>query len=256
MGTWIVYKMFKDVLIYYGRVYAEKTDTQIDDILIPVVEKIGAIIIVITAVAILLSYTGIDLTMLAVGSIVISMVIAFALQDTLSNFFSGIYLLTDRPFKVGDLVLLESGEVCRIDHIGMRSTRLYNTFEHTMVILPNNKMANDKIVNYTEPDIRFKLVLPVGVAYGTEPGKILGILMDIAERNLNVLKETGKYEPSVRFTEFADSSLNFELVVWIDKVENRYDVRTDINKEIDRMFKKEGVEIPFPQRVVWMKDSK
>lgn len=256
MATWIVFKLFKDVLIYYGKIYAERTDTQIDDILIPVVEKVGAIIIVIAAIAILLSYTGIDLTMLAVGSIVISMVIAFALQDTLSNFFSGIYILTDRPFKVGDLILLESGEVCKIMHIGMRSTRLYNTFEHTMIILPNNRMANDKIVNFTEPDTQFRITIRVGVAYGTDPEKVIKILYEIAEKHPQVLKKPEMYKPSVRFMKFGESSLNFELWVWIDDVYKRFDVITELNKEIDGRFNDEKIEIPFPQRVVWMRDTK
>jgi small-conductance mechanosensitive channel len=256
VATWLIYKLFKDVLIYYGKVYAERTDTQIDDILIPVIEKVGAIIIVVVALVILLSYTGIDLTMLAVGSIVISMVIAFALQDTISNFFSGIYILTDRPFKIGDMILLESGEVCRIVHIGMRSTRLYNTLEHTMIILPNNRMANDKIVNFTEPDMQFRITIKVGVAYGTDPEKITSILYSIAEKHPNVLKSPEQYKPNVRFSKFGESSLDFELWVWIDDVLKRFDVTTELNKEIDKMFKKKKIEIPFPQRVVWMREEK
>ena len=253
---YLVYKLFNKVVIYYGHVYAEKTDTEVDDIIMPVAEKVGAILIVVVGIAILLGYLGIDVTMLAVGSIVISMVIAFALQDTLSNFFSGMYLLTDRPFKVGDLILLESGEVCRVEDIGMRSTRVYNTFEHTLIILPNNKLANDKIVNYTEPDTQFRISIPVGVAYGSDIDKVIKILFDIANANTRILKEPEKYKPSVRFTKFDDSSQNFELVAWIDHVEHRFDVTTDIHKEIDRKFKEEKVEIPFPQRVMWMRDEK
>ena len=253
---YLVFKLFKKVVIYYGNVYAEKTDTEVDDIVIPVAEKIGAVLIIVVGIAILLGYLGIDVTMLAVGSIVISMVIAFALQDTLSNFFSGIYLLTDRPFKVGDLILLESGEVCRVEDIGMRSTRVYNTFEHTLIILPNNKLANDKIVNYTEPDSQFRITVSVGVAYGTDPEKVIKILFGITDANTNVLKEPEKFKPTMRFTKFDDSSLNFELVAWIDHVENRFDVTTEIHKEIDKKFKEEKVEIPFPQRVVWMRDEK
>jgi small-conductance mechanosensitive channel len=254
--TWLAYKLFKDILIYYGRIYAEKTHTQIDDILIPIAEKVGAVIIIVVAIAILLAYTGVDLTMLAVGSIVISMVIAFALQDTLSNFFSGIYLLTDRPFKAGDLILLASGEVCRIEHIGMRSTRVYNTFDHTMIVLPNNMLANDKIVNYTEPDTQFRITTSVGVAYGTDVGKVSGILHEVAEAHPKVLKEPEKYRPLVRFTEFGDSSLNFQLWTWIDNVYDRFEVKTDLNKEIDRRFKEENITIPFPQRTVWMHETK
>jgi small-conductance mechanosensitive channel len=125
-----------------------------------------------------------------------------------------------------------------------------------MIVLPNNKLANDKIVNYTEPDTKFRITLPIGVAYGTDPEKVIGILLKIANEHSNVLKKPEKYRPSVRFREFGDSSLNFELWVWIDDVNKRFDVATDINKEIDKRFKEEKVEIPFPQRTVWMHETK
>lgn len=256
VALWLAFRLFKDILIYYGRIYSERTKTEIDDVLIPVADKVGAVIIVVAGMAILLGYLGVDLTMLAVGSIVISMVIAFALQDTLSNFFSGIYLLTDRPFKVGDLIKLESGEVCRIEHIGMRATRVYNTFEHTMIVVPNNMLANDKIVNYTEPDTQFRITAKIGVAYGTDVEKVTRILYEIAAKHPKILKKPDKYKPTVRFREFGDSSLNFELWVWIDNVFDRFDVMTNINMEIDRRFKEENITIPFPQRTVWMHTAK
>jgi small-conductance mechanosensitive channel len=256
VALWLAFKLFKDILIYYGRIYAERTKTEIDDVLIPVADKIGAVIIIVAGLAILLGYLGVDLTMLAVGSIVISMVIAFALQDTLSNFFSGIYLLSDRPFKVGDLIRLESGEVCRIEHIGMRATRVYNTFEHSLIVVPNNMLANDKIVNYTEPDTQFRITAKIGVAYGTDVVKVTRILYEIADKHPKILKKPEKYRPTVRFREFGDSSLNFELWVWIDNVFDRFDVMTNINMEIDRRFKEEHITIPFPQRTVWMHEEK
>jgi potassium efflux system protein len=125
-----------------------------------------------------------------------------------------------------------------------------------MIIMPNNKLANDKIVNYTEPDTKFRIAVQVGVAYGTDPDKIIKILLDIANKHPKVLHETERYKPSARFLRFGDSSLNFELVIWIDHVEDRFDLTTEINKEIDKRFKDEKIEIPFPQRVVWMKDMK
>jgi small-conductance mechanosensitive channel len=256
VALWLAFRLFKDILIYYGRIYSERTKTEIDDVLIPVADKVGAVIIIVAGLAILLGYLGVDLTMLAVGSIVISMVIAFALQDTLSNFFSGIYLLSDRPFKVGDLIKLESGEVCRIEHIGMRATRVYNTFDHTLIVVPNNMLANNKIVNYTEPDTQFRTTAKVGVAYGTDVQKVTEILYEIANAHPKVLKKPDQYKPSVRFKEFGDSSLNFELWVWIDNVFDRFDVMTNINMEIDRRFKEENITIPFPQRTVWMHETK
>jgi small-conductance mechanosensitive channel len=117
-------------------------------------------------------------------------------------------------------------------------------------------MANDKIVNFTEPDTQFRITIRVGVAYGTDPEKVIKILNEIAEKHPQVLKKPEIYKPSVRFAKFGESSLNFELWVWIDDVYKRFDVATELNQEIDRRFKKDKIEIPFPQRVVWMKDLK
>jgi len=248
--TYVAYKIFRDVVIHYGKKYAEKTDTQFDDVVVPLAEKLGAVVIIVIGVAILMAYTGVDLTLLAVGSIVVSMVIAFALQDTLSNFFSGIYLLTDRPFKLGDLIVLESGDICRVERIGMRSTKLYRLFEHTIMVVPNNKLANERIVNVVQPDMRYKIVVKVGVAYGTNVDQVSRILKDVALRNPHVLRDDDK-APVVRFTAFGDSSLEFALAVWIDDVYNQWAVASELREAILKEFTAARIEIPFPQRVVW-----
>ena len=248
--AYVAYKIFRDVVIYYGKLYATKTQTQIDDVVIPLAEKVGAVVIVVIAVAVLMSYVGLDLTILAVGSIVVSMVIAFALQDTLSNFFSGIYLLTDRPFKAGELIVLETGDVCRVERIGMRSTRLYKIFEHTIMIVPNNRLANERIVNIVQPDQLYKIVVKVGVAYGTNTEQVVGILKEIALRHPRVLRDADK-APVVRLLDLGESSLQFILSVWIDNVYNQWAVASDLREAILREFAATGIEIPFPQRVIW-----
>lgn len=254
IGLFVGYKLFKNVVVYYGKIYAEKTETDIDDVMIPVAEKLGAVIILIAGVAILLGYIGIDLTMLAVGSIVISMVIAFALQDTLSNFFAGIYLLTDRPFKVGDWIILESEEICQVKQVGMRSVRLYKMFDHADLILPNNKIASQKILNITMPDEQAKVKIKLGVAYGTDIKKVKELLIKSAMEHPNVLKDEGKM-PLAIFTDFGESSLDFLLLVWVDNIMNQWKVARELRESINEKFLKEDIEIPFPQRVVWHKDE-
>ncbi|MDO9538219.1 MAG: mechanosensitive ion channel, partial [Thermoplasmata archaeon] len=121
---WMAFKIFKDVLLSWGKAYAEKSETTLDDVMLPLFEKMGMILIVGIAIISVLNLFGVDVTLLLAGMGVIGLVIAFAAQDTLGNFISGIFLLTDRPFKVGDLVLMENGDYCRVEHIGMRSTTL------------------------------------------------------------------------------------------------------------------------------------
>jgi MscS family membrane protein len=251
--TFVVYKLFREVLIYMGKRFSQRTSTEIDDVLIPVIDKIGGVVILVFGAVAVVSYLGYDITFLLAGVGVAGLVIAFAAQDALSNFFSGIFLLLDRPFAEGDIIQLTSGEFCRVEKIGLRSTRLYDVFQNNYVILPNNKLINDKIVNQEEPDERGKTSLTVGVAYGTDVEKVEDILMETALAHPNVLKETGK-QPVVRFTEFGDSSLNFALYVWVDDFMNQWRVAHELRKAVNKRFAEDGIEIPFPQRTVYIKE--
>lgn len=224
-------------------------------VLKPMFRKIGLTIIIIGGVIFGLSSIGIDVTALLAGAGVAGLVIAFAAQDTLSNFFSGIHLLLDRPFRIGEIILLETGEYCRVENVGMRSTKLYSLFDHELIILPNNSVANQKIINIVKPDTRIRKTIEVGVAYGSDLDKVKKILMDVAINHDKVVHETG-FEPVVRFTGFGDSSLNFILLVWIDDVMKQWGVLSDLRSSIDDEFKKEHITIPFPQRTVWLNTVK
>lgn len=224
-------------------------------VLKPMFRKIGLTIIIIGGVVFGLSSIGIDVTALLAGAGVAGLVIAFAAQDTLSNFFSGIHLLLDRPFRIGDVILLESGEYCRVENVGMRSTKLYSLFDHELIILPNNSIANQKIINIVKPDTRIRKTVDVGVAYGSDLDMVKKILMDVAMEHEKVVHESG-FEPVVRFTGFGDSSLNFILLVWIDDVMKQWGVMSDLRSEIDHRFRENNITIPFPQRTVWLNTVK
>ncbi len=224
-------------------------------VLKPIFRKIGLIVIISLGAIFALRYIGFDVTALLAGAGVAGLVIAFAAQDTLSNFFSGIHLLLDRPFRIGDVILLESGEYCRVENVGMRSTKLYCLFSHELIILPNNTVANQKIVNVVKPDARIRKRIEVGVAYGSDLEKVKSILMNVALNHKKVVHEPG-FEPIVRFINFGDSSLDFRLVVWIDDVMQQWKVLSDLRLEIDHQFRKENINIPFPQRTVWLNTVK
>lgn len=251
--TFIVYKVFKEVLIRLGKRLSAKTESEIDDVLIPVIDKIGGVIILIFGAIGIVNYLGYDITFLLAGVGVFGLVIAFAAQDALSNFFSGIFLLLDRPFTEGDYVTLSSGEICRVEKIGIRSTRLYEVFENDYIILPNNKLVNDKIINMDEPDEEGKSKVEVGVAYGSDVDKVERIMLEVASAHPKVLKTTGK-APVVRFLKFGGSSLEFGVYVWIDNFMNRWAVAHDLRKQLYQRFAKEGIDIPFPQRTVYIKE--
>ncbi len=253
---YVAYKLFKDILVYYGELIAQKTSSNIDDVIVPIVEKVGVVIISLVALGYVLGYLNIDLTIFVAGGVVISMVIAFAAQETLSNFFSGIFILTDRPFKEGDKIILPDGDWYEVRNIGMRSTRLFRFKDASLVTIPNNNLANEKIANFTNPDDLGRVMKTVGVAYGTDSEKVKKILHEVIMANEDIVTEDEDFKPIIRFEEMADSSINFFILVWVKDRDKRFDVSDYLNTEIYRRFNKEGIEIPFPQRVIHVKEEK
>jgi small-conductance mechanosensitive channel len=252
--TFLTYKIFKEVLVYVGKRIASRTKTEIDDVLIPVIDKVGGLVVVVFGSIAVLSYLGYNITFLLAGVGVMGLVIAFAAQEALSNFFSSMTLLLDRPFTEGDYIQLSSGETCRVDSIGVRSSRLYDVFQNTHIILPNNKLVNDKVTNLSEPDGQGVAEVAVSVAAGTDVQKVERILLEAASAHKEVLKDAGK-EPASRLAGFRDSSLDFKLFIWVEDFMTRWRVAHELRKEIYRRFIEEGIEMAMPIRAVTIKEK-
>jgi len=249
-GIYIIYKVYNETLEAWAMKKGGGT-SMFGAVLKPILKKIGISIIIVGGFIFALNASGVEITALLAGAGVMGLVIAFAAQDTLSNFFSGIHLLLDRPFKIGDVIHLEPEKYWRVENVGMRSTRLYSIFDHELVIMPNNAVANQKIINVVKPDATIRKKIKVSVAYGTDLKKVSKILIEIAKNHPNVVKEK-KFEPIVRLVDFGESGIDFIISMWIDEVMNQWEVLSDIRMEIDAHFKKENITIPFPQRTVWL----
>jgi small-conductance mechanosensitive channel len=255
MMIWIGYKVFQGVLLQIGHALAKRTTAEVDKTLVPAIQKIGTIAIAFIAFSAILGYLQIDLTLFVAGGVVISMVIAFAAQDTLSNFFAGLFLILEPKFKEGDLIYFE-GDTFEVKKIGMRTTQLYDLYKHIEVVMPNNKLANEKLINITEPDRRIKDSVEIGVAYGTDPQKVQDILMEIVMKHPDVITDDADRKPFTRFSEFGDSSLNFKIGFWVLDLDDRFRVKSEINQELYYRLAKENIEIPFPQRDVHLYEHK
>ncbi len=254
IGAYIVYRIVDGVLdeISFKR---GGESTPFANVLKPIFEKLTLIVILLAVSVIGLSILGIEVTALLAGAGVLGLVVAFAAQDTLSNFFSGMHLLLDRPFTIGDVLELESGEYCRVEDVGMRSTKLYNIREHEMIVLPNNSIANQQIKNLAEPDTKKRLAIRIGVAYGSDIKKVKEILYDVIEDQKSVITDEEELEPAVMFSDFGESSLKFTLRFWIDDYLEQWNVASNIRDRIDEEFRDAEVTIPFPQRTVWLKEK-
>lgn len=173
--------------------------------------------------------------------------VGFAARDTLANLFSGVFILADAPYKIGDYVNLSDGQRGRVTHIGLRSTRIL-TRDHVEIILPNAVIGNGMIINESGgPGENFRLQVPVGVAYGSDVDQVRELLSQIAADEAMVEAHP---EPRVRFREMADSSLNFHLLVWVDRPELRGRVLDRLNTAIYKKLREHGIEIPHPKRDV------
>ncbi|NOZ81548.1 MAG: mechanosensitive ion channel family protein [Candidatus Micrarchaeota archaeon] len=250
-GTWLLIKFSDFVIKAYALRVMGKKRIKVEEDVIALIQRLAKIFIVIIGAIIILDEAGIEVTPLLAGMGIAGLAIALALQDTLSNFFSGIYLIFDKPFKVGDRIQL-NGEFGEIIDVGLRSVRI-RRLDNTLVTIPNSELAKSRIVNLSAPDLRMRIKLPIGVAYGSDVQKVKKVLLKILRNTQGVLQEP---EPKVRFKEFGDFSLNFEMVFWIDDIRNRWDIVDAINCKIDKEFKKAGIEIPFPVRTVYLRREK
>lgn len=202
---------------------------------------VGYLLATVIAIAVM----GGDLSNIALVAGALSVGIGLGLQNIVNNFVSGIILLFERPIKVGDWVII-GGEEGRIKQINIRSTEV-ETFKKSSVIIPNATLLSSSVTNLTHGNNWSRQSLTVGVAYGTDPVKVTNVLLECAKAHKRVLKNPAPY---VLFKDFGDSSLVFELRCYTNDIWTGWNITSDLRYEIDRRFKEEGIEIPFPQMVV------
>jgi len=200
---------------------------------------------------IILQTVGINLNSVTVLAGALGVGIGFGLQNITNNFVSGIIILLERPIKVGDRV--EVGKVFgNVVNISMRSTTIV-TNDNIAIIVPNSEFISSQVVNWSFTDRNVRMNVPVGVSYNEDPEKVKKILLEVAANEPAVLKFP---EPDVIFDSFGDSSLNFDLRVWSQQLSNKPRIlKSQLYFEIFRRFKEEGIEIPFPQRDLHIKNT-
>jgi len=247
-GTWIVATLVKGIIREYGYAWASKTAGEMDDRLVALADMSAVYIIWLLGIMLALSGVGFEITPLLTGMGIAGLAIALAAQSVLSNVFGGVTITIDQLYKVGDRIEL-SGFYGDVYEIKPRYTKI-RTLNNTVITIPNSKVIEDKIINYAVPDTTVRVKIPVGVAYGTDPKKVDKILLDIAERTPILLKDP---KPVVRFIEYASSSQNFELIVWVKHYDDRHPATDWIFREMFIRFKEEGIEIPFNQMDVHIK---
>lgn len=178
---------------------------------------------------------------------IVGLALSFAAKDTLSNLFAGVSIIMDAPYKTGDFIILDSSERGVVTDIGLRSTRIL-TRDDVEITIPNGVIGNGKIINEAGgPSSQHRIRVAVGVAYGSDVDQVIEVLEEVAVENNDVLVTPA---PRVRFRLFGESSLDFELLVWIARPIDRGRVKHELNCAVYKALNKYNIEIPFPQRVL------
>jgi small-conductance mechanosensitive channel len=208
-------------------------------------------VVLVVGFIVILQTAGIDLSSVTVIFGALGVGIGFGLQNITNNFVSGLIILIERPIKVGDRIEVAgiSGDVVKIS---MRATTVI-TNDNISIIIPNSEFVSSTVINWSHTDRDVRFDFPVGVSYKEDPENIKKLLLQVADENNGVLK---KPRPDVLFSEFADSAMNFNLRVWTREYIDRPAIlKSQLYYEIYKKFKENGVEIPFPQHDIHIKEN-
>ena len=216
------------------------------------VSKGITIVIYIAALIVILSNFNVEITPLVATLGIGGLAVGLALQNTLTNFFAGIHILSDKPVKVGDYVELEDGKISgTVEDIGWRSTRI-RTLPNNIVIIPNSRLSESVITNDSMPDKEMGFIVSCGVGYGSDLRKVektvLGVAQEIQKKIPGAVKE---FKPLFRYTGFGDSNINFIVVLRVEQFTDKFVVTHEFIKALKTRFDEEGIEISWPVRKVY-----
>lgn len=236
IGTWIT-------------TIARKTATRADDNFLPLVQGFFKLAVLAAAFAWILTTWGVHIGPLIAGLGIAGLAVGLALQKTMANIIGGIALILDDTYNVGDTVHLDTGEVGEVIHIGLRSTKIL-TEDQQLMVLPNDAMANAKIINYALPNETLRLVIDANVAYGTDADKAKKVVLSALRGLVGVCT---KPAPVVHFIALGDSALQLKLKFFIHDYRRRHDMRSIVTQRVYEALNAAKIAIPYPTRIVHLK---
>jgi len=212
--------------------------------------NITKVVVYVIGILLLLSNMGISITPL-IGALGIgSLAVALALQDTLSNIFSGFYMVIGKYVRVGDFIKLDSGEEGYVVDIGWRATSI-RMLPNNIVLIPNNKLSQAKVINYYMPEKELAVLVQVGVHYESDLKHVEQVTIDVGKKGMKeVVGGVENFVPFIRYHTFDDFSINFTVILRAKEFVDNYLVKHEFIKRLHERYKKEGIVIPYPIRAV------
>ena len=235
---------------WYVETIAPRTATKLDDRLVPLLRRIGVVLVYGIGAVLMLDQLGINVSPLIAGLGLGGLAVALAIQPTLSNLFAGTYVMTEGVVSPGDYIDLQGGVAGYVVDVGWRSTRI-RTWGNNLVIIPNSKFAETIITNYQQPQPALNVFLTLGVSYGSDLYQVekvcLEVMNELLETSPDAVKEYGSY---FGFDSFGDSNINFWLFLQAKDRIGSFNVRTDLMQRLHSRFKQEGIVINYPVRML------
>ncbi len=250
--TRLIICLIEETFGWYMEELSKKTSSNVSATVAPLTNKIINIALFLVALIIVLDHFGINIGSLLVSLGVASLAVALAAQDTVANMIAGFVIMVDRPFRIGDRLQLPTGEMGDVYEIGLRSTRILN-FDNNLIIIPNADLVKTRIINFSYPHDAVRVMVEVGVAYGTDPEKARHVILGLAKNHPEVLRDP---IPEVFVSNLSDSAVMLQLVARVDDFRKKFRTETSLREQIYQAFRRESIEIPFPQRVVHLKEPK
>ena len=254
----VVALLWTNALFRIGRILLDAISRRVDQLpliqpkTLPLFDMILKILVVGGFLYFVCIAWHIPLTSWLTSAGIVGIAVGFAAKDTLANLFSGIFIIADAPYKVGDFIILDQGVRGIVSEIGIRSTRLL-TRDDVEVTVPNAVIANAQIINETGgPHDKMRVRIRVQAAYGSDVDRVREVLLNAVDGAEHVSEEPA---PRVRFRSFGDSGLDFELLAWIEEPVYRGKVIDALNTAVYKQFNAAGIEIPFPKRDVYIKEQ-
>lgn len=218
---------------------------------IPILDISSKILIVGAALYFLILSWGIDPTAWLASAGIIGIAVGFAAKDTLANLFSGFFIVADSPYKLGDYIILDTGERGRVTHVGIRSTRLL-TRDDVEITIPNSVIGNAKIVNESGgPWEKTRIRVDVGVSYDSDLDFVHDVLMELVKERDDIANNP---TPRVRYRAFGASSIDLQLMAWINYPEQKGLITHKLIMDIHKTFREKGIEIPYSKHDLYVKE--
>ena len=241
--TWVLLKAIKK--LFQRQVIAERIDKGNSNSIFLIIKYVTWVIVI----GIVLDILGVKLTLLIAGSAALLVGIGLGIQQIFNDIASGLFILFERNLKVNDVVQIDEDIIGRVLSIGLRTSKI-ETRDNIIMIIPNSKFINDNVINWSHLEVKTRFKVEIGVAYGSDVDLVKNVLLECAIKHKDITK---KPEPFVRFNNFGDSSLDFQLFFWTRKAFRVENIKSDLRFMIDMEFRKNKITIPFPQTDVHLK---